>query len=111
MSLTDEDVDNLESYLGMTTEEALETYSQEWLDLNEKSIKVVMFVYDQAVQKPEETTAAEETAATTAAESSDENAAAETKVEETTAVETTAAEVDATVEEAETTAAETTTAQ
>ena len=120
MTLTDEDQEALETVLGMTEEEAIaeDGYTQECIELNEKMTKVILFVYDNAVQKPEETTAAvpdgpgaDETAAsgadtteavtteaTTAAasdaasEASTEAAGetAETAAETTTAVETTA---------------------
>ena len=94
MTLTDEDEENMELMTGMDKDELVETYSQEWFDLNEKMTKVMLYVYDTAVQKPvEETTAAESAAETTVVESAAETVA-ET-VEETTAVETTAAETTA----------------
>ena len=82
MTLTDEDKANLELVIGMDVEEALESYSQEWIDLNEKLTKIVLYVYDNAVQKPEETEAetgaAETTAETTAGEAAGETTAADT---------------------------------
>ena len=85
MTLTDEDKANLELVIGMDVEEALESYSQEWIDLNEKLTKIVLYVYDNAVQKPEETEAETSAVETTAGEAASETTAAATTSADTTA--------------------------
>ena len=118
MTLTDEDQEALETVLGMTEEEAIaeDGYTQECIELNEKMTKVILFVYDNAVQKPEETTAADTTEAVTDGPGADETAASGADTTKATAATTAAASdaaseasTEAAGETAETTA-ETTTA-
>ncbi len=120
MTLTDEDQEALETVLGMTEAEAMENegYTQECLELNEKMTKVILFVYDNAIQKPEETTAADangpgaETTAEVSETATDgdttETVTIEAESEASSETETETAETVKATEETTETAAETT---